>query len=123
MLLNECAFAIGWKDWTRNWVDAGTRREAFYSFVPPGNYRFQVIACNGDGVWNEAGANLAADGASAFLADMVVYRDAALGLGIVGAGGARIVEKRRLQPAPQTPGTGAGIWSGNARASPRICTI
>lgn len=38
------------------WVDGGHRRSASYSFVPPGNYHFQVRACNNDGVWNEAGA-------------------------------------------------------------------
>ena len=40
------------------WVEAGTRHAAFYSFVPPGAYRFEVIACNGDGVWNRDGASL-----------------------------------------------------------------
>jgi len=38
------------------WVDAGTRRQAFYNELPPGRYRFHVIACNNDGVWNEEGA-------------------------------------------------------------------
>jgi ligand-binding sensor domain-containing protein/signal transduction histidine kinase len=41
------------------WVDAGTRRVAHYSFAPPGEYHFRVIACNNDGVWNEAGDTLA----------------------------------------------------------------
>jgi ligand-binding sensor domain-containing protein/signal transduction histidine kinase len=41
-----------------DWIEAGTRRAALYSSVPPGSYRFQVIACNGDGVWNETGASL-----------------------------------------------------------------
>jgi signal transduction histidine kinase len=41
-----------------NWQDAGTRRQAFYSDLPPGHYRFHVIACNNEGVWNEAGATL-----------------------------------------------------------------
>jgi ligand-binding sensor domain-containing protein len=41
------------------WVDAGTRRAANYSHLPPGNYRFCVRACNNDGIWNEAGATLA----------------------------------------------------------------
>jgi signal transduction histidine kinase/streptogramin lyase len=36
-----------------DWVDAGTRRTAFYSYLPPGDYRFRVAACNSDGVWNE----------------------------------------------------------------------
>ncbi|HEV2453620.1 MAG TPA: two-component regulator propeller domain-containing protein, partial [Verrucomicrobiae bacterium] len=38
------------------WVDAGIRRVAYYNNLPPGRYRFEVIACNKDGVWNEAGA-------------------------------------------------------------------
>jgi signal transduction histidine kinase/ligand-binding sensor domain-containing protein len=41
-----------------HWQDAATRRRAFYSNLGPGNYRFRVIACNNDGVWNEAGATL-----------------------------------------------------------------
>ena len=40
------------------WQDAGTRRQAFYTHLPPGSYRFRVIACNNDGVWNESGASL-----------------------------------------------------------------
>jgi signal transduction histidine kinase/uncharacterized protein (DUF2141 family) len=28
-----------------DWVEAGTRREAFYTNLPPGAYRFQVVAC------------------------------------------------------------------------------
>ena len=42
----------------REWVDAGNRRRAFYTDLPPGNYRFRVIACNNSGVWNEEGASL-----------------------------------------------------------------
>jgi signal transduction histidine kinase len=43
----------------RDWQDAGTRRQAFYNDLGPGNYKFRVIACNNDGVWNEQGAALA----------------------------------------------------------------
>lgn len=39
-----------------NWIEAGTRRLAFYNDLPPGPYRFHVIASNHDGVWNESGA-------------------------------------------------------------------
>lgn len=46
-------------DLEKNWVDAGSRRTVHYSSVPPGHYRFRVIACNNDGVWNEQGATLA----------------------------------------------------------------
>ena len=41
------------------WQEAGTRREAFYNDLPPGDYRFRVIASNNDGLWNETGASLA----------------------------------------------------------------
>ena len=39
------------------WVDAGNRRAAYYTNLPPGNYRFQVAARNMDGAWNDAGAS------------------------------------------------------------------
>lgn len=42
----------------RDWVDPGTRRQAFYTNLPPGKYRFHVIAANNDGVWNRTGAAL-----------------------------------------------------------------
>lgn len=38
------------------WIDAGTRRAAYYTNLSHGDYEFQVIACNNDGVWNETGA-------------------------------------------------------------------
>jgi signal transduction histidine kinase/CheY-like chemotaxis protein/ligand-binding sensor domain-containing protein len=40
----------------KEWVNAGSRRTAYYTNLPPGSYRFRVIACNNDGVWNESGA-------------------------------------------------------------------
>src|SRR5208282_2737602 len=42
----------------REWHDAGTRRQAFYTDLPPGDYSFRVIACNSAGVWNESAARL-----------------------------------------------------------------
>ena len=48
------------------WVEAGTRREAFYTNIPPGKYRFRVIAANNEGVWNETGATLEFSIAPAF---------------------------------------------------------
>jgi signal transduction histidine kinase/ligand-binding sensor domain-containing protein len=40
------------------WQDSQGRRQAFYSDLRPGQYHFQVIACNNDGVWNDKGAHL-----------------------------------------------------------------
>ncbi len=42
----------------REWQDPQTRRQAFYSNLRPGNYRFHVMASNNSGLWNEAGAEL-----------------------------------------------------------------
>jgi ligand-binding sensor domain-containing protein/signal transduction histidine kinase len=43
----------------RNWTEAGTRRTAYYTNIPPGRYTFRVQAANNDGVWNREGAALA----------------------------------------------------------------
>jgi signal transduction histidine kinase/ligand-binding sensor domain-containing protein len=42
----------------RGWQNVGNRRQAFYTNLSPGNYRFRVKASNNSGVWNETGAAL-----------------------------------------------------------------
>jgi signal transduction histidine kinase len=42
-----------------DWIDPRLRRQAFYTNLTPGSYRFQVVAANSDGVWNHEGAALA----------------------------------------------------------------
>jgi signal transduction histidine kinase/ligand-binding sensor domain-containing protein len=42
-----------------DWVDAGSRRIAYYSHLPSGDYVFHVIAGNSDGIWNQEGKTLA----------------------------------------------------------------
>jgi signal transduction histidine kinase len=42
----------------RDWQDAGTRRQAYYTDLAPGDYHFHVAACNNSGVWNMAGDTL-----------------------------------------------------------------
>src|SRR5262249_14153783 len=41
----------------RDWRDAGNRRQAFYTNLGPGSYRFHVTAANEDGVWNKEGTS------------------------------------------------------------------
>jgi signal transduction histidine kinase/ligand-binding sensor domain-containing protein len=41
-----------------DWVDAGARRSVYFPYLPPGSYRFRVIAANSDGVWNDEGASI-----------------------------------------------------------------
>ena len=79
------------------WTDAGTRRIALYNYVPPGNYRFHVTACDSDGVWTDRGADLALKVARHFWQIGWVLALASLGLTVSAAGTVRIMEKRKLQ--------------------------
>jgi ligand-binding sensor domain-containing protein/signal transduction histidine kinase len=46
------------EDVDAGWIDAGTRRIAYYNHVAPGTYTFHVRACNKDGVWSAGAASL-----------------------------------------------------------------
>jgi ligand-binding sensor domain-containing protein/signal transduction histidine kinase len=80
-----------------DWVEAGTRRTAFYNYVPPGNYQFHVTACNTDGVWDSTGTSLALTVLPRFWQTWWFMGLTAAGMLASVAGGARIVEKRKLQ--------------------------
>jgi len=56
---SRIAFRYKLEGFDKNWNDAGTRRQASYTNLPPGNYRFHVTACNPDGTCNDQGASLA----------------------------------------------------------------
>ena len=49
-------FRVKLEGYDPDWKDAGNDRKAFYTNLPPRNYRFRVMASNNSGVWNEAGA-------------------------------------------------------------------
>jgi len=80
-----------------DWVEAGVRRTAFYNYVPPGEYRFQVSASDRNGVWNETGASLAVTVSRHFWQSWWVLGPALLGLVASVAGTARLVEQSKLQ--------------------------
>ena len=42
----------------KQWTQAGSRRIAYYTNLPPRHYSFRVQAANNDGVWNETGATI-----------------------------------------------------------------
>jgi len=42
-----------------DWIETSGNGTAFYTNLPPRSYRFRVIACNNDNVWNEEGASFA----------------------------------------------------------------
>ena len=46
------------ENYDKDWQEAGMRRQAFYTGLPPGHYRLRVLACNNDGLWNETGASV-----------------------------------------------------------------
>jgi PAS domain S-box-containing protein len=54
----KALFKYKLEGYDKEWVDAGARRAAYYTNLPPGSYTFRVIASNEDGLWNEVGASL-----------------------------------------------------------------
>ena len=50
-------FRVELEGYDPDWKDAGNDRKAFYTNLPPRNYRFRVMASNNNGVWNQTGAS------------------------------------------------------------------
>ena len=59
LLPNRASFKYKLEGFDQDWVDAGARRIAYYTNIPPGHYTFKVRASNNDGVWSDTGATLA----------------------------------------------------------------
>ncbi|HXC98514.1 MAG TPA: two-component regulator propeller domain-containing protein, partial [Verrucomicrobiae bacterium] len=80
-----------------DWVDAGTRRSAFYNYLPPGEYRFRVQSCSSEGIWNQNGAELPFRVLTYFW--QTTWFRILMGVLLLGlAGGtARVIEKNKLQ--------------------------
>lgn len=78
----------------KDWVEADTRRVAYYTNVPPGDYVFRVMACNNDGVWNEAGASFRFYLEPFFYQTYWFYGLCALALALVIVGGHRVRVKQ-----------------------------
>ena len=81
------------------WQEAGDRREAFYTKLPPGHYRFHVIAANDDGVWNTAGASLGFTIAPAWDQTWWFFALVAATIAAAAAGAAVVWQRRRSQLA------------------------
>jgi ligand-binding sensor domain-containing protein len=52
----KTTFRFRLEGFDREWVEAGTRRTAYYTNLPSGDYRFRVQAKSGEGPWSETGA-------------------------------------------------------------------
>ncbi len=55
---NSAKYKYQLQPFDKDWIDAGTDRQAVYTSLPGGDYTFSVIACNNDGVWNTTGASI-----------------------------------------------------------------
>jgi hypothetical protein len=55
---DRLVFRYRLEGYEQDWVEAGARRVAYYPRLPPGRYRFVVLAANRDGIWNETGSSL-----------------------------------------------------------------
>jgi PAS domain S-box-containing protein len=65
-----------------DWINVGARRTAYYTNLPPGRYRFQVIASNDDGVWNTTGAGVGIVQQPFFYQTTWFWSTVAVGLGL-----------------------------------------
>lgn len=72
-----------------DWLDAGSRRTAYYTNLPPGRYRFLVLASNKDGVWSATGAS-----SEIVIARHLYEHDWFRGAALLLAGGAVLVAHR-----------------------------
>lgn len=79
------------------WSEPSPQRSATYPYVPPGDYRFRVIACNGDGVWNETGASLAFAVPPLSHERAIFWIAVALLVGGLGLGAMRLRYLRRIE--------------------------
>lgn len=58
VLPNKNQYKYQLKGFDKEWNDAGNRRIAYYTNIPPGTYTFIVKASNNDEVWNDAGTSI-----------------------------------------------------------------
>ncbi len=79
----------------RAWTEAGARRAAYYTNIPPGRYTFRVQAANNDGVWNTEGASLSFELEPHFYQTLWFY----LALLIAAIGGVILLLRLRLHRA------------------------
>ena len=87
----QVQFQYRLEGYDQRWIDAGTRRNAYYTNLPPGDdYRFRVRAANSDGTWNEKGASLAFTVQPFFYETPWFFLLCALALGAAGTGAFRL---------------------------------
>lgn len=81
-------------NWEKEWVNSGVKRAANYSYLPPGDYEFEVIARNNDGVWSANSARVAFT-VLPFFWQTLWFHLTAGAISVVGAAGIVWFETRR----------------------------
>jgi signal transduction histidine kinase len=79
------------------WFEAGDQRTARYSYLPPGRYRFEVGAHNGDGQWGESTTSLTLRVLPHFWQTWWFQLAVCLGAVTLASGGGVAVQRRRLR--------------------------
>ncbi|MDB6029426.1 MAG: putative two-component system sensor kinase [Verrucomicrobiales bacterium] len=79
-----------------DWVDAGTRRIAYYNNLGPGQYNFRVKACNNDGVWNSSGPGIKLSLQPQYWQTWWFKTFAIVGSLSIAAAGARFATRKRM---------------------------
>lgn len=79
-----------------DWVEAGSRRAAYYTNLPPGHYQFRVTACNADGIWQEPATSIELVLEPHFYQTAWFYCLCALAIAAVG-GGVHLFRTRQLR--------------------------
>ena len=90
----------------RDWVDAGHRRVAYYTNVPPGRYRFRLKACGPDGTCSDEVASAELELAPRFVQTWAFAVLCSLGAGLAAWSGHRY-RVRRLRAARARSCSGA----------------
>jgi hypothetical protein len=55
---NSARYKYQLKGFDKDWIDAGTTRQAVYTNLPAGDYTFSVMGCGNDGAWSSTGASV-----------------------------------------------------------------
>ncbi|MGA8028915.1 MAG: two-component regulator propeller domain-containing protein [Bryobacteraceae bacterium] len=84
------------RGYDKTWTDAGVRREAFFTNLPPRQFRFEVMARNADGIWSKQPASFYFTITPEFYQRVWFFPLLAVTIGIAIAAGYRM-RIRRLQ--------------------------
>jgi len=94
---DKVRFKYRLEGYDRDWIDAGTRRAAYYTNLWPGSYTFRVIASNNDRVWNETGAGYEFYLPPRFYQTKTFYALSVIALAMMGVGGYRLRVKHLVR--------------------------